>query len=306
MKTIDHVSLRTLDIVRLVAATASFSEAARQLGLQRAIVAQCVAQLEAQLDTKLFQRTTRVVAPTEEGEALLARIGGAVDIIREGLLGTQAQSGKTAGAVTLSCSHAFGLAFVVPALAHFASVHADITVDFHLADQLNDLIADRLDLAIRLGSLPDSSLVARKLGAWEVILVAAPMLLSAKGAPKTIAALSALPAIGFRVPGSGEVYPWSLETKGERVRVSSQHIATICNSIEGVVALALQGVGAAAVPRYLVREALASGALKALLPGYKLDSIPAHLVFTSRELMPKRVRLLADHLVKEISAKIGT
>ncbi len=306
MKTIDHVSLRTLDIVRLVAATASFSETARQLGLQRAIVAQCVAQLEAQLDTKLFQRTTRVVALTEEGEALIARIGGAVETIREGLLGTQAQSGTTAGSVTLSCSHAFGRVFVAPALARFAKAQPDITVDFYMADRLDDLIVDRIDLAIRLGVLPDSNLFARKLGALEVILVAAPTLLGTKGAPRTIDALSTLPAIGFRVRGSGEIYAWALESKSERVSVNSQRTPMICNSIEGVVALALEGVGAAAVPRYLVREALASGALKALLPAYKLDPIPAHVVFTSRELMPKRVRVLADHLVKEISAAVAT
>jgi DNA-binding transcriptional LysR family regulator len=305
MKTIDHVSLRSLDIVRIVAATSSFSETARQLGLQRAVVAQSVAQLEAQLDTKLFQRTTRVVALTEEGEALIARIGGAVETIREGLLGTQAQSGTTAGNVTLSSSHAFGRYFVVPTLTRFARAQPEITVDFYMADRLDDLVVDRLDLAIRLGVLPDSNLIARALGALDVILVASPSLLGSKSPPKTIAALSALPAIGFRVPGSGEVYPWTLEAKGERVSVKPERVAMICNSIEGVIALAGEGAGVAAVPRAFVREALASCALKTLLPSYKLSPIPAHLVFTSRELMPKRVRLLADHLVKEISALVA-
>jgi DNA-binding transcriptional LysR family regulator len=305
MKTIDHVSLRSLDIVRIVAATSSFSETARQLGLQRAVVAQSVAQLEAQLDTKLFQRTTRVVALTEEGEALIARIGGAVETIRAGLLGTQAQSGTTAGNVTLSSSHAFGRHFIVPSLMRFSRAQPEITVDFHMADRLDDLVVDRLDLAIRLGVLPDSNLIARSLGALNVILVAAPSLLGGKRAPSTIEAVSVLPAIGFRVPGSGEVYPWTLEVKGERVSVKSERMAMICNSIEGVIALAGEGAGVAAVPRSFVREMLASGALKVLVPAYKLASIPVHLVFTSRALMPRRARLLADHLVQEISEMVA-
>ncbi|MGL5003213.1 MAG: substrate binding domain-containing protein, partial [Casimicrobium sp.] len=236
------------------------------------------------------------VALTEDGEALVARIAQPLADIRDSLRSTRAQSASVAGTVRLSVSHALGRHWVLPALAAFAGKHPDVQVEVLLADRLDDLIVQNLDLTIRMGELPDSSMIARKLGALDVCLVAASSLLAQTGIPRNLNQLAAIPAIGFRVPGSGALYGWQLELKGERYTAQHKRIAFVCNSIEGVVDLVRLGAGAAAVPRYLVQAEIEAGTLKPLLERYRLPSIPVHLYFTSRALMPKRVRLLADHL----------
>ncbi len=300
MKTIELITLRALSTLETVAMESSFSEAGRKLGLPRAVVSQMIAQLEAQVDAKLFRRTTRKVVLTEHGEALIARISPALADIRAGLLSTRAQSGNLAGDVRLSVSHALGRHFVLPALPAFRAQYPEVRVEVLLADGLDDLIVESLDLTIRMGELPDSSMVAKRLGTLPVVLVASSNLLATLGTPKTPEKLRACPAIGFRIPGSGSLYPWKFETKGERVAVVPERLNTICNSMEGVVDLVRQGQGIAAVPRYLVEKDIASGDLKILLERYKLPSIPVHLYFASRAHMARRVRLLADHLSESI------
>jgi LysR family transcriptional regulator, regulator for bpeEF and oprC len=251
-----QITLRSLAVLQAVAAAGSFAQAGRQLGLTRAVVSQLVAQLEAQLATQLFRRTTRQVALTEHGQALLARIGPALADIRSGLHSTRAQSGSLVGEVNLSVSHALGRHLVLPALPQFGRAHPEVQVNLWLADRLDDLIVDSLDITVRMGDLPDSSLVAKRLGSLDVVLVATPALLAQHGGmPKTDEQLLRCPAVGFRVPGSGQIYPWqvsgSAEPAAARVvlnssrntahnttrRISPQRWVAVCNSIEAVADL---------------------------------------------------------------------
>jgi DNA-binding transcriptional LysR family regulator len=300
MKTIDNVSLRSLQILQSVAESGSFAQAGRQLGLQRAVVSQLVAQLEAQLDAKVFKRTTRKVALTEEGEALVARIAQPLAEIRSSLQSMRARSANVAGSVRLSVSHALGRRSVLPALPAFAAQYPDVQVEVLLVDRLDDLISQNLDLTVRMGELPDNSMVARKLGTLDVSLVASSTLLAREGTPRTLDQLANLPAVGFRVPGSGALYSWQLELKGVRHLVQPKRTVAICNSIEGVADLVRLGVGVAALPRLFVQNDIDAGTQRPVMERYRLPSIPVHLYFTSRALMPKRVRLLADHLVKGV------
>jgi DNA-binding transcriptional LysR family regulator len=309
LKTIDNITLRSLQLLQAVAASRSFSEAGRQLGMPRAVASQLVAQLEAQLDTKLFKRTTRQVVLTEAGEALIAQITRPLAEIQSSLSGTRAQNSQLAGVVRMSVSHALGRAAVLPALAALAAQHPEIQVDVVLADHLDDLIAQNLDFTIRMGELPDSSMVARKLCTLDVALVASPALLTAQDTPRKLDQLAGMPAIGFRVPGSGRLYAWQLRlakaSHDERHTITSQRIATICNSIEGVRDLALAGSGVAAIPRFVVLPDIASSQLVALMERYRLPTIPVFLYFTRRAQMPKRVRLVADALVESFKAQFG-
>ena len=292
-----------------VGSSGSFAQAGRQLGMPRAVASQMIAQLESQLDTKLFKRTTRRVVLTEEGEALIARIARPLSEIQDSLSGTRAQSSQLAGVVRLSVSHALGRAVVLPAIAALAAKYPEIQVEVVLADHLDDLIAQNLDFTLRMGELPDSSMVARKLCTLDVALVASPALLEECGTPRKLDQLAALPAIGFRVPGSGRLYAWQLRLAkaagDERHTITSQRIATICNSIEAVRDLALAGVGVAAIPRYLVESDIASSKLVALLERYRLPTIPVFLYFTRRAQMPKRVRLVADTLAESFKARFS-
>jgi LysR family transcriptional regulator, regulator for bpeEF and oprC len=306
MRTINAINLRALEIFQVVAAVGSFSEAGRQLAVPRSLISQVIAQLELQLATKLFRRTTRKVALTEQGEALIERITPSLESLRDSLAGIQAQSEITAGTVSLSVSHAFGRHFVVPALHTFRSRHPSIRIDLHLADRLDDLIVKSLDLTIRLGELLDSSMTARLLGSLEVVLVAAPSLVASHGLPRKLDDLKLMPSVGFRVPGSGEIYSWAFERQGKKVVMPPPSMGFACNAIDGVLDFARQGDGVAAVPSFMAAPHLKANrqTLVRLLPQLHLPVIPVHLVFGVHHLMPKRVRLLADHLIETIAPEL--
>jgi DNA-binding transcriptional LysR family regulator len=303
MKTIDSIDLRTLRVLDAVAACMSFSLAGRQLDLPRAVVSRLIASLEDQLEVKLFRRTTRKVMLTEQGERLVHNMRLHLDGLRDSLLASQLQANSLSGLVRLSVSHAYGRVILLPKLAKFKQQHPEVSIHVSLADGIDDLLDKQLDLAIRLGPLPDSALVARSLGRLSVMLVGSTKLLVERKAPRTIAALDSWPTIGFRVPGSGHVYNWVFKRGTERTTWAPTAPVLVVNSIEAVADAVIAGFGIAPVPRFLIEPALKQGAVKVLLAGYELPSIPVHLCFTDRALTPARTRALIEFLVRELSPR---
>jgi DNA-binding transcriptional LysR family regulator len=296
MDTIDHIELRALRLFESVATTGSFSEAGRIFDMPRAVVSRIIAQFEDQLGVRLFQRTTRKVALTDEGDALLIQLRPALATLRESLLTAQAKTANTGGIVTLSVAHAFGCHFVLPALAKFRALHPETHVEMRLAEGIDDLVDSKVDLVIRQGGLPDSSIVARRMGTLKLVL-AIPQTLTV---PKTLADIKSLLAIGFRVPGSGQIYAWNFEKDGERALAIPDQLVLITDSIEAVADQVRAGVGASIVPEFLITSHLKTGAVRLALTDYDCGNIPVHLCYGSRALMPVRVRLLADFLLREI------
>ncbi len=269
--------------------------------MPRAVVSRLIAQMEELLGVRLFQRTTRKVVLTEEGAALLQQLRPALDELRNALLKTHAKTYAVGGTVTLSVAHGFGRHYVLPALAAFRARYPDIAVEVRLAEGIDSLIDGAADLVIRQGGLPDSSIVARRLGSVPVVL-AVPKAISEKSANTLkVSEIEKLPAIGFRIPGSGTLYQWAFERDGQYTSVTPNHHMLTTDSIEAVADLVKQGHGAAPVPVYLIEDALADQLVEIALSDYKAPGIPVHLCFGSKELMPKRFRLLADHLFEMIA-----
>jgi DNA-binding transcriptional LysR family regulator len=300
MDTIDHIDLRMLRLFHSVGHSGSFSDAGRQFEMPRAVVSRLIAQLEAQLGVRLFQRTTRKVALTEEGEALLRQLTPSLEGVRHSLLKAQAKTDAIGGTVILSVAHAFGRHYVLPALAAFRDAYPDISVEVRMAEGIDSVIDSNIDLVIRQGTLPDSSIVARRLGELPVILAAPKSLLAGSTSALTLDTITRLPCIGFRIPGAGSLYQWAFEKQGERTLVTPPRHVMITDSIESVADLVCKGHGIAPVPLYLVESHIADGTVNAVLAGHNIAGISVHLCFGSRALMPKRVRLLADHLLRSI------
>jgi DNA-binding transcriptional LysR family regulator len=303
MKPIDSIDLRTLRVFDAVASCMSFSQAGRQLEMPRAVVSRLIAALEDQLEIKLFRRTTRKVMLTEQGERLIHSIRLHLNGLRDSLLASQLQANSLSGLVRISVSHAYGRVILLPKLVQFKHYHPEVSIHVSLADGIDDLLDKQLDLTIRLGPLPDSALVARSLGKLSVVLAGAKKLLAEKKALKTIAALGSWPTIGFRVPGSGNVYNWVFKGTTETTTWAPTMPVLVVNSIEAVADAVIAGVGIAPVPRFLIESALKNGSIKTLLAGYELPSIPVHLCFTDRAHMPARTRALIEFLVRELSTK---
>jgi DNA-binding transcriptional LysR family regulator len=195
MDAIDQIDLRTLRLFAVAARQGSFAEAGRKLGMPRTQASKLISELEVTLGGKLFRRTTRKVALTDLGKQLLARIGPSLTDLQTGLEQTRSHASATAGVVRFSASHAFGRRFVVPALQTFMARHPEIRIELLLHDDLDDLIARTLDFTIRLGPLPQTTLISRRLGMLKVVAVAERRLLGRAPALSSPDDLRKLPAI---------------------------------------------------------------------------------------------------------------
>ena len=303
-ETIDRIDLRTLMCFERVAVLGSFTAAGQQLQMPRAAVSRLIQKLEEQVGTKLFQRTTRSVSLTNEGEALVEAALPALSHLRTALLETTTTKTEYRGRVNFSVSQAFGQRFVLPALPDFIETYPQIRLDMSVADDLDDLVSEGLDFAIRIGELPDSSMVTRKLADIDVILAVPTALLTVGEPPGTLAELEALPLVGFRIPGTQSLYPWHFERAGQVLTKTPKDAHLITDSIEDVAQLVKSGAGVAPLPRYLVADELEQGTVAVGLPEYTLPSIPLQLCFPGRGQRPARVEALVEHLTRHIQAAL--
>lgn len=299
-ETIDRIDLRTLLCFERVAVLGSFSAASRQLQMPRAAVSRLVQKLEGQVGTKLFQRTTRNVSMTEEGQALLNDAMPSLATLRTALLEATTTNNEVRGTVRFSVSQAFGRRFVLPALPSFLDRFPHIRLDMSVADDLDDLVTEGLDFAIRIGALPDSSLVTHKVAEIDVVLAMSASLVQGAEGPVTLDQLERLPQIGFRIPGTFNLYRWHFEKDGQVHTHTPTEAQLVTDSIEDIAQLVVAGAGIAPVPRYLVQDHIMTGAIAIGVPAYTLPSIPLQICFPGRGKRPARVKALADHLTHHV------
>ena len=273
----------------------SFAAAARDLGQAPSTLAKSVARLEAQLGVKLFHRTTRQVSLTPDGERLFRRCERVLAEVED--LQAEAAGSRAApsGTIRIDAPIAYGRRILMPLLAQLLHRHPQLQLDLRLQDAYADLVRDGLDLAIRVGALQDSRLVARRIDSQQLVVVASPAYLQARGTPQRIEDLSAHAAVVFRMPSSGRLRPWQLR-EGRRVVELHPAQRVQVNDGDGMVAAALQGLGLMQIPDYMVADEVAAGALLEVLAAQRPAPMPISAVLPSARLVPPRVRLLLDTL----------
>lgn len=274
----------------------SFAAAAREMGSAPSTLAKAVARLEADLGVKLFHRTTRQVRLTADGERLARRCERVLaewEDLRTEAAGTRA---APSGLLRVDLPLVYGRQVVMPVLAGLASRHPDLRLDVRLHDTYTDLIQHGIDLAVRVGELGDSRLVARRIDRQAMLLVASPEHLQRHGTPRTLAQLQRQPAVVHRLPSSGRLRPWVLSSRGRRVEMEPASRWQIDDG-DGVVQAACLGLGLAQLPDYMVAEPLARGRLVEVLPSFRPTPQPISVVVPSGRLMPPRVRVALDALV---------
>lgn len=303
--TIDVVQIRALRVAVAIADSGSFAAAGRLLNLPRATVSRIVLQLEEQAGQRLFRRNTRKVVITDAGQQLIAAARRALSEIDNALELSSDKDVTLSGQIRLSVSHAFGRHFILPAIGCFRAEHPGVLVETLLQDGLDDMIAEDIDFTIRLGSLPDSDLVVRRLGAVLSGLVASPSFLSALEGPLDGKTLDTVPAIGFRIPGTGRVLSWPVSEDGAVTNAVRPHAVVMSDSIEAVLDLALEGHGVALLPHYLIAQDLEAGRLKTVCPDLVSVQTDVHICFRERRFMPARVRALIDHIAADVSSELA-
>ncbi|HEX8777170.1 MAG TPA: LysR family transcriptional regulator [Rhodanobacter sp.] len=297
-----EVNLNRLVVFAALVRAGSFTAAADQLGLTKAMVSQHLARLERELGVTLLVRSTRRMALTEAGasfhadcERILAETDAAI-----------ARAGENRavprGLLRITAPVNYGSTVVAPALAGFLRRYPDVRAELALDDGISDLIGGRFDLAIRGGPLRDSGLRAVRLAGFRQLLVAAPEYLEARGRPRRPQDLAAHDAVLLSVLSTPARWSFSARN-GTQTRVQLAPRAQ-ADSAAAVLAMALAGAGVAVLPDFMVEADLAAGRLLHLLPAQRLPEGSFHAVHANLHA-PAKVRVFIEHLRASIASKAG-
>lgn len=294
-----------LDGLRVLVAaveTGSFSGAGQRLGLSPKLASKYMAELEARLGTQLLHRTTRRLGLTAAGEQLMQSLPAWLEQLDEMTAALREERRGLSGTIRLSASVTHGELFLVPLLRRFRAAHPDLTIDLRLSDRYVDLAAEGIDLAIRIGRLEDSALVARKLGQIGLMLVAAPAYLDREGRPETLAELAHHACIrDTNLRGDGA---WPLVGDGtlHRIPVAGRFLV---NSARAARDLAILGEGIAFCPDYVVQHSLSEGVLEHVLPQVRGPQLDIHAVHLAQRRMARRTRALLDYLAQNLAVSLA-
>ena len=279
----------------------SFAEAARRLGVPPNTLSRRVQQLEAQLGTRLMQRSTRHLTLTSAGQVFLERCSGAVEGRMDAGEELQAVNQEPSGLVRVAAPADFFDFFAMEWLTEFLAAHPKVRVDFVLSDGRADLIADRIDVALRGGILEDSSLFARKvLDAGNDGLVASPAYVARQGVPDTLQDLAGHDCLVFGHP-SGKA-TWRVtgpDGAQAEVQVSGRFSG---NTAQALRKAALAGLGIALLPSTLTQRDLRAGLLVPVLPEYRRQGHGVHMVYPSRRYLPLAVSAFMELVISKMGA----
>ena len=300
----DAIDPNDLLIFAHVAELGSFSRAADRLGLPKSTVSRHIAGLETQLGERLLQRTTRRQQLTEFGQQLLEHARQvALEVEAVALLREQRQAAPS-GRLRVSMPSDFANLFLGDMLAAFVALHPAITLELDLSPRRVDLLAEGIDVAVRIGSLPDDAwLAARRLTVFSNGLYAAPDYLAERGEPAHPDELLRHQAVRL-LGGQGEPLPWTLR-HGDQVWEGLPPGRVNANSPELLLRLARAGGGIAAVPDLFAQPMLQRGLLRRVLPDWCLPPHPAWAVFPGRKLMPAKTRVFIDMLQAALAGSTG-
>src|SRR6478672_8395803 len=281
-----------------VADLQGFAPAARKLGLSPSGVTRLIAALEERLGARLLQRTTRQVTLTDAGSRYLERARRILADLEEAEDSVESERTHPGGRLVVSAPIGFGRLHVSPVVSAYLKRFPEVGADLRLSDRMINLVEDGVDLAVRIGHLPDSTLVARHVGEMRRIVVASPGYLTARGEPRTPQAIASHETIQF---GATAASPdWQFVENGTEIRVACTP-RLVTNSADAAIQHAEQGGGLTRVLAYQAAEAIKGGRLRIVLRKFEQPPLPIHIVYPTSRLLSAKVRTFVD-LVTEISA----
>jgi DNA-binding transcriptional LysR family regulator len=281
-----------------VADLEGFAPAARKLGLSPSNVTRLIAALEDRLGARLLQRTTRSVTLTDVGARYLERARRILADVEEAEISAQAERTQPSGRLVVSAPIGFGRIHVSPVMSAYLRRYPDVSGELRLSDRMINLVEDGVDLAVRIGHLADSSLVARNVGDMRRLVVASPDYLKRRGEPNNPAAVVSYDTIQF---GTSD---WDFVVDGLEVRVPCTP-RFITNSADAAILHAEQGGGLTRVLAYQAAETIKAGRLKIVLEKFEQAPLPIHIVYPTSRLLSAKVRTFVDLVVEVSDWKFG-
>jgi len=275
--------LETMTILLRVVDRGSFSAASRDLGVPLATVSRKVNELEAHLGTKLLVRTTRKVALTDVGSAYVASTRRILDEIDETERIAAGEFHVPRGELILTAPILFGRLHILPIVTEFLAAYPQINVRMLLTDRNLHLIEDHVDMAVRIGPLPDSTMIGTRVGSMRTVVCASPKVLAEQGVPKSPEDLAGLPCVNFELLSPASAWPYM----PIRPRLS-------VTTAEAAVWAAAQGLGVTRVLHYQCADAINDGSLRIILANFEVEPLPVHLLHAARGALPAKLRVFLD------------
>ena len=278
-----------------VADLEGFAPAARKLGLSPSGVTRLIASLEERLGARLLQRTTRSVALTDAGARYLARVRRILSDVEEAEASIQDERTRPSGRLVVSAPIGFGRLHVSPVMSEYLRRYAEVSGELRLSDLMINLVEEGVDLAVRIGHLADSSLVARHVGEMRRIVVASPAYLKVHGEPKTPEAIRSHQTIQFG--GTTPAPDWRFIRNNAEIRIAPAPRLTT-NSADAAIQYAVQGGGLTRVLAYQAADAIRRGRLKVVLAKFEQPPLPIHIVYPTSRLLSAKVRSFIDLVIE--------
>jgi DNA-binding transcriptional LysR family regulator len=275
-----------------VADLKGFAPAARRLGLSPSGVTRLIAALEDRLGARLLQRTTRQVALTDAGARYLERVRRILADVEEAESAAEGERTRPRGRLVVSAPFGFGRLHVSPALSAYLRRYPEVTGELRLSDNVINLVEEGVDLAVRIGHLADSSLVARHVGEMRRIVVASRRYLREHGEPKTPGAIASHQTIQFGATAAD----WDFVEEGHEVRIEITP-RFVTNSADAALHDAEQGGGLTRVLAYQAAAAIKRGRLKVVLAKFERPALPINIVYPTSRLLSAKVRTFIDLVV---------
>ncbi|MEP4380153.1 MAG: LysR family transcriptional regulator [Alphaproteobacteria bacterium] len=294
--------LREMEVFVAVVEAGSFVGAATDIGASPPAVTRAVASLEDRLGIRLLTRTTRALRLTEAGERFVEHARRLLGEIEQAELDTLGEAGTPSGHLTLTASSTFGRMVLAPIVTAFLAEHPKVTASVRLHDRVVDLLDENIDVAVRIAELPDSSMVARRVGEVRRLLVASPDYLKKCGTPESPAQLREHAVIAFTglMPG----HEWRYRAEG-RMRTMAITPRFEINDALAALASAEAGEGITPALSYMISDAVAAGRLVSVLDDWAPVPVPVHLVHQQGRLVPPKIRAFMDFAAPRLTAVLG-
>lgn len=271
----------------------SFAAAADKLGLARSVVTRQIAYLEQRYGVRLLNRTTRKLSMTDAGRAFYERVRPILAEVADLEQSLQAEGQRPSGRLRVSAPVSFGILHLGPAIAEYLQRYPDVVIDLDLNDRVVDLVEDGFDVAVRIGPLLDSSLVARPLAPQQLLVCAAPSYLARHGTPQSPEELRQHRCLHYAYASTGNEWHFEKDGVPHLVRVNA---ALRANNGDVLRTAALAGHGIILQPDFLVGEDVRAGRLVALLTDYAHTPISMYALYPHRRFLSPKVRSFVEHL----------
>lgn len=297
--------LEAMTILLRVIDRGSFSAASRDLGMPLATVSRKVSELEEHLGTRLLVRTTRKLAVTDAGAAYIASARRILEEIDETERVAAGEFHIPRGELIVTAPVLFGRLHVLPIVTMFLAAYPEINIRLLLADRNLHLIEDHVDMAVRIGALPDSTMMATRVGSIRTVVCASPKLLSGQGVPRSPEAIAGLPCVNFEVLSPTLSWPFQSKDAKRTIDVPIRPRLSVTTA-EAAVSAAAEGVGATRVLHYQCADAIRDGSLRIILAEFEVGPLPVHLLHAGRGALPTKARFFLDVAAQHLRGRLSS